>query len=183
MEVIDTDIADVKLCKPARHGDSRGFLSETWNRRDFAGAGIDIDFVQENHAHSAVAGTIRGLHFQLAPAEQAKLVRVVRGAVLDVAVDLRRDQPTYGCHVAVELSAKMWNQLWIPAGFAHGYCTLEADTEVVYKTTQYWAPDFERGIRWDDPRLGIDWRIDTDSVVLSDKDRAWPTLSEYEART
>lgn len=182
MQVRDTEIADVKLILPARHGDARGFFSETWNRRDLAAAGIDVDFVQDNHARSAAAGTVRGLHFQLAPAEQGKLVRVVRGALFDVALDLRRDRASYGRHVAVELSAAAWNQLWIPPGFAHGYCTLAADTEILYKTTQHWVVELERGIRWDDPALGIDWPVGSDAAVVSEKDLAWPALAEYEAQ-
>ncbi len=182
MQVRDTEIADVKLILPARHGDARGFFSETWNRRDLAAAGIDVDFVQDNHARSAAAGTVRGLHFQLAPAEQGKLVRVVRGALFDVALDLRRDRASYGRHVAVELSAAAWNQLWIPPGFAHGYCTLAADTEILYKTTQHWVVELERGIRWDDPALGIDWPVRAVAAVVSEKDLAWPALAEYEAQ-
>jgi dTDP-4-dehydrorhamnose 3,5-epimerase len=172
-----TAIADVKIVTPKRHGDSRGFFSETFNHRDFAAAGIDATFVQDNHSLSGPVGTVRGLHFQSAPFAQDKLVRVVRGRILDVAVDLRRSSPTYGRHVAVELSAENWRQLWVPIGFAHGFCTLEPDTEVIYKVTNYYSAANDLGMRWDDPDLGIAWPIASDQASLSPKDAAQPAFA------
>ncbi len=180
LEVHDTAIADVKVIVPARYGDERGFLSETYERGAFAAAGLDIEFVQENHSFSARPGTVRGLHFQLPPRAQAKLVRVSRGAVLDVAVDLRVDSPTFGKHVAVELSAANWKQLYVPVGFAHGFCTLEPDTEVIYKLSDVYAPELERGLLWNDPALGIEWPVSEAEAFLSPKDRAQPRLAELE---
>src|SRR4051794_30186664 len=171
-------IPEVRLIEPDRFQDQRGFFSETYNRRDFTRAGMAGDFVQDNHSLSVEIGTVRGLHYQLPPAAQAKLVRVVRGAVLDVAVDLRRGSPTFGRHVAQTLSPGRWNQMFVPVGFAHGFCTLEPDTEVVYKVTGYYSRAHDRGVRWDDPGLAIDWPVDPTAAVLSDKDRALPWLHE-----
>src|SRR5690606_10089998 len=151
----ETTIPEVKLIVPARHGDTRGFLSETYNKRVLAAAGITVDFLQDNHSLSADSGTVRGLHFQIPPFAQTKLVRVVRGAIYDVAVDLRAGSPTFGRHVAVVLSAEDWNQLLIPAGFAHGFCTLTAEAEVLYKVDQYYSLDHDRGLLWNDPDLAI----------------------------
>lgn len=164
-----TTIPGVVVIEPARHGDARGFFSEVWSRRALLDRGLDVDFVQDNHAFSAMKGVLRGLHFQRPPSAQGKLIRVSRGAILDVAVDIREGSPTYGEHVAEVLSAANWRQLWIPRGFAHGYVTLEPDTEVLYKTDAYYDRDADAGIAWDDPALGIDWGID--APVLSDKDR------------
>ena len=144
MQITTLAIPDVKLIGPAIHRDARGFFSETFNARALIAAGIDQVFVQDNQSLSVERGVVRGLHFQLQPKAQDKLVRVTRGAILDVAVDIRRGSPTYGRHVAVELSAANWQQLWVPKGFAHGFCTLEPDTEVIYKVTDYYAPEFER---------------------------------------
>ncbi len=176
MEVVETAIPEVKIIKPKKHGDHRGFFSETFNQKDFAAAGIDLDFVQDNHSLSATRGTLRGLHCQIPPFGQDKLVRVVRGAVFDVAVDLRAGSPTFGQHVTAVISADEWNQILVPIGFGHGFCTLEADTEVIYKVTNYLSADHERGIRWDDPALGIEWPVASDELVLSEKDGEWPTL-------
>jgi dTDP-4-dehydrorhamnose 3,5-epimerase len=178
LEVTETAIPAVRIVVARRLGDARGFFAETWNRDRFHDAGIDVDWVQENHAMSAAAGTVRGFHYQLPPAAQAKLIRVVRGAALDVAVDLRRGSPTFGRHVAIELSAENFRQLLIPIGFAHGYCTLEPDTEILYKVDHVYTPDTERGIRWDDPALAIDWPVKPDSALLSEKDRGLPTLAD-----
>jgi len=161
-----------------KHGDHRGFFSETYNKRILRGAGIELDFVQDNHSLSPEVGTVRGLHFQLPPYAQAKLLRVTRGAVFDVAIDLRDGSPSYGRHVSVTISASAWNQIFIPAGFAHGFCTLEPDTEVIYKVTDYYAPEAESGVLWNDPDLGIPWPVGADEAILSDRDRAWPPLSE-----
>ncbi len=181
MKIVETEIPEVKLVLPDRRGDDRGFFSEVFRKDALAAAGIDADFVQDNHSFSATMGTVRGLHFQTDPHAQGKLLRVTRGAILDVAVDIRRGSPTYGRHVAVRLSARDWNQLWIPAGFAHGFCTVEPDTEVLYKVTAYYAPAHDFGLRWDDPAIGIDWPVDADSAVLSEKDRRHPTLADLPA--
>ena len=171
-----TAIPGVRRIVPVRHGDERGYLSEVYRADVLREAGIVFDAVQENHSYSRDAGTVRGLHFQLPPRAQAKLVRVVRGAVLDVAVDLRRDSPTFGRHVAVELSAESGEQLYVPAGFAHGFCTLEPQPEGVYLMDQTYAPEHERGLLWNDPALGIVWPVAPEKAILSAKDRANPTL-------
>lgn len=173
-----TEIPDLRLITTARHGDGRGFLSETYSKRLFEQAGVATEFVQENHSWSARAGTVRGLHFQTAPAAQEKLVRAVRGAVFDVVVDLRRSSPSYGRHVALELSAQAGTQLFVPAGVAHGFCTLEPDTEVVYKVSAYYSPAHEQGVAWDDPALGIEWPVEAGQAILSDRDRRHPRLSD-----
>lgn len=178
MQVEALAIPDVKLVTPRIHRDARGFFSETWSARDLATAGIDAVFVQDNHALSREQGVVRGLHFQIAPHAQGKLVRVVRGAIVDVAVDLRRGSATFGRHVAVELSAENWRQLWVPVGFAHGYATLTPDTEVVYKVTDYYAPAHDRGLLWNDPALAIAWPVDAAGAILSDKDRRQPRLAD-----
>ncbi|HMR34565.1 MAG TPA: dTDP-4-dehydrorhamnose 3,5-epimerase [Geminicoccaceae bacterium] len=181
MEVIETAIPEVRIIVPRKHGDHRGFFSEVWSRRALESAGIDIDFVQDNHSLSAEPGTLRGLHFQSPPHAQAKLVRVLRGAILDVAVDLRRGSPTHGRHVAVELSADNWRQLLVPRGFAHGFVTLEPMTEVFYKVDAFYAPAHDKGVRWDDPELAIDWRLGGRTPILSAKDREQPSWSELPA--
>ena len=178
MIVETTHLSGVLVLQPKKHGDHRGFFSETYNKRAFAEAGVTLDFVQDNHSLSAEVGTLRGLHFQGAPHAQDKLVRVVRGRILDVAVDIRRSSPTFGQHVAVEISAESWNQILVPVGFAHGFVTLEPDTEVIYKVTNYWAPDVDWGLAWNDPELGIDWPFDESKVTLSDKDKKQPTLRQ-----
>jgi dTDP-4-dehydrorhamnose 3,5-epimerase len=166
------------LVTPRRFGDHRGFFLETYSARDFAALGIPDVFVQDNHSLSAKPGTVRGMHFQLPPHAQAKLVRVLRGAILDVAVDIRRSSPSFGKHVAVELTAENAQQMFIPAGFAHGFCTLSPDTEVAYKVTDLYAPDCDRGIAWDDPDLALPWPFDAAAVQLSDKDRRAPRLRD-----
>jgi dTDP-4-dehydrorhamnose 3,5-epimerase len=178
LDVTALAIPDVRIIRARKFGDHRGFFSETWNRRSFAEAGIDIDFVQDNHSLSAEIGTLRGLHFQGPPFAQDKLVRVVKGRILDVAVDLRKSSPTFGKWVAAELSAEGWQQILVPIGFAHGFCTLEADTEVIYKVSNYYAPQADFGVLWNDPDLGIDWPVSADKVVLSDKDKVQPRFSE-----
>lgn len=165
---------------PKRFGDARGFFVETYNRARFAGIGIDHEFVQDNHSLSASPGTLRGLHYQLPPHAQAKLVRVVRGAILDVAVDIRRSSPSFGKWVGLEVSAEKGNQILVPMGFAHGFVTLVPDTEVVYKVTDVYAPDRDRNIRFDDPEIGIAWPFPAEALTLSDKDRAAPRLSGAE---
>jgi dTDP-4-dehydrorhamnose 3,5-epimerase len=176
MIVEPTAIPDVLLITPPRFLDDRGFFSETWNETRFAAAGIPGPFVQDNHAQSADRGVVRGLHLQIAPSAQGKLIRVVRGAIWDVAVDIRRDSPTYLRHAGVVLSAANWQQLWVPAGLLHGYCTLEPDTEVIYKVTAPYDRKAERGVMWTDPALAIPWPIAPAEAILSDKDRALPLL-------
>jgi dTDP-4-dehydrorhamnose 3,5-epimerase len=177
-EIRSLAIADVKLVTAARFGDHRGFFSEVYNKQAFAAAGIALEFVQDNHSRSVGKGTVRGLHFQAPPFGQAKLVRVVKGAVFDVAVDLRKSSPTYGRHVSAVVSAEAWNQVLIPIGFAHGFMTLEPETEVVYKVSSYYSPAHERGLLWNDPALGIDWPLPQDLAILSERDRAQPRLTE-----
>lgn len=166
--------------RPPRFADERGFFSEVWNMRDWKAAGIDLQFVQDNHSLSAKRGVLRGLHFQTPPFEQDKLVRVTRGSIFDVAVDLRHGSATLGGWVGVVLSAIEWNQLLIPRGFAHGFVTLEANSEVQYKVTAPYSPEHERTIRFDDPDIGIDWPVDAQDVILSAKDGAAPPLSAIE---
>jgi dTDP-4-dehydrorhamnose 3,5-epimerase len=178
MQVEELKLQGVKLIAPKIFRDARGFFSETWNARAFEEAGIAATFVQDNHALSRDQGTLRGLHFQLPPKAQDKLVRVTRGAVLDVLVDVRRSSPTFGHHLAVELSAENWMQLWVPKGFAHGYCTLRPDTEVIYKVTDYYAPEHDAGIAFDDPALGIGWPVTRETAILSEKDKKLPKLAE-----
>ncbi len=176
-----TDIADVKLLRPARHGDSRGWLSELWAHASFAGAGLDHTFQQDNLAHSDKAATLRGLHFQRSPMAQGKLVAVLSGAIQDVAVDLRADSPTRGRHVSITLSAREGDSIWVPPGFAHGYCTLGDDTLVLYKLTAPYAPELEGGIAFDDPDLDIEWAYDSADLIMSDRDRHWPRLRDLDA--
>jgi dTDP-4-dehydrorhamnose 3,5-epimerase len=181
MEVQATAIPEVRLIAPVRHGDARGFLSEVYSRRELAAAGIDIEFVQDNHTLSAAAGTVRGLHYQVPPMAQAKLVRVARGAIYDVTVDLRRGSPTFGRHVGAVISAEAWNQILVPEGFAHGFCTLTPDTEVLYRLSNYYSPAHEHGLLWNDAALGIAWPVSGDRAVLSDRDRRNPPLAELTA--
>lgn len=180
MQVERLSIADVLLITPKKHGDDRGFFSETFRVDALVDHGIIAPFVQDNHVRSTQKGVLRGLHYQTPPHAQGKLVRCSRGAILDVGVDIRIGSPTYGQHVAVELSAANWRQLWVPPGFAHGYVTLEDDCEVIYKVTHYYAPDCDRGIAWDDPALRIDWRLATTDIILSDKDKRQPKLDAAE---
>ncbi|MTJ82182.1 MAG: dTDP-4-dehydrorhamnose 3,5-epimerase [Telmatospirillum sp.] len=181
MDVIATGIPEVRIIKPRRFGDHRGFFSETYNSRTFAEAGIDRPFVQDNQSRSAAKGTVRGLHFQSPPFAQDKLIRVVRGSILDVAVDIRRDSPTFGRHVSVVLNVEEWNQLYIPAGFAHGFCTLEPDTEVLYKVTNFYSSDHDHGLLWNDPDLQIEWPVSLSDAVLSEKDQKHPRLKDLPA--
>ena len=178
MQVEALSIPEIKIFKPTKHGDARGFFSEVYNRKTLAAHGVDMEFVQDNHAMSARAGVLRGLHWQSPPFAQDKLVRVVKGSIFDVAVDLRRDAATYGRHVSATISAENWDQIFIPIGFAHGYVTLEPDTEVIYKVTNYYAPDHDAGMCWHDPALGIDWPIAPGDAVVSEKDQNLPKFSE-----
>jgi dTDP-4-dehydrorhamnose 3,5-epimerase len=163
---------------PSRFGDDRGFFSETWSAAACAEQGILINFVQDNHSLSVETGVVRGLHYQAPPFAQDKLVRVVRGAIFDVAVDIRRGSPTLGHWVGLIVSAEAWNQILVPVGFAHGFMTLEPNTEVVYKVSAPYSRDHDAGIRWDDPAIGIDWPLAGRTPILSDKDRAAPLLAD-----
>lgn len=174
----DLEIEGLKLVTPRKFGDDRGFFSETYNAAAWEKAGLRYNFVQDNHSLSRDVGTVRGLHFQTPPFAQDKLVRVVRGRIVDVAVDLRRSSPTFGRHVAVELSWDNWRQLLVPIGFAHGFVTLEPDTEVVYKVTNFYSPQHDGGVAWNDPDLGIDWPVADDKAVLSAKDQKLPRLRD-----
>jgi len=170
------NIPEIVVIRAERHEDERGFLSETYNRRALSEFGIEREFVQDNHSLSRRKGTLRGLHYQAPPAAQAKLVRVVRGAVFDVAVDIRVGSPSFGQHVSCELSACNGEQIYIPEGFAHGFCTLEPDTEVIYKVSDYYAPAYDCGLMWNDSALGIEWPVS--DPLLSEKDRTHPLLGE-----
>jgi dTDP-4-dehydrorhamnose 3,5-epimerase len=181
MRIIEAEIPDIKIICTERHADARGSFSETYHQLKFAGLGVSADFVQDNHSVSVCPGTVRGLHFQKPPFAQAKLVRVLRGAILDVAVDLRQASPTFGQHVCVRLSAENCNQLFVPTGFAHGFCTLVPDTEVLYKVSNFYAPEHDSGVLWDDPDLRIDWPVQRDAAVLSDKDTRLPRFRDIAA--
>ncbi len=176
----DTDIPGVKIVTPKKHGDARGFFSEVYNQDEWRRAGLDYVFVQDNHSFSAAQGTLRGLHFQTPPFAQGKLVRCGRGRILDTAVDIRRSSPTFGRHVAVELSAENWRQLLVPIGFAHAFLTLAPDCEVLYKTTAVYSAANDRGLAWDDPDLAIRWPLPAGAPMLSDKDKRWPRLRDLE---
>ena len=170
MKAVPTATPDVILLEPKVFGDERGFLFESFNAKTFRDiTGLEVEFVQDNHSKSA-KNVLRGLHYQIDPMSQGKLVRVLSGSIFDVAVDIRRSSPTFGQSVSATLSAENKNQLWIPAGFAHGFLALSDDTEILYKTTNYYAPDCDRGIAWNDPTLGIDWPL-TGDPILSEKDR------------
>jgi dTDP-4-dehydrorhamnose 3,5-epimerase len=173
-------IPDVILLRPTRIADARGFFSETFRQDVFDATIGHAVFVQDNHSYSKAVGVIRGLHYQRPPRAQGKLIRVLRGAILDVAVDIRIGSPTFGEHVAVELSRENWEQLWIPVGFAHGFCTLQAETEVAYKTTDFYSPPDEFGLAFDDPALAIQWPVVPATAHLSDRDRRHPRLSELQ---
>jgi len=181
LDVCSLKIPDIKLIRTTRFADARGYFSETFARLDFMAHGIDCDFIQDNQSSSTQAGTVRGLHFQAPPFSQAKLVRVLRGSILDVAVDLRRSSPTYGQHVAVELDDAGDEQLLVPAGFAHGFCTLEPNTIVFYKVDKPYSPAHDQGINWADPDLGIQWPVAAADAIVSDKDRGLPMLAERSA--
>ena len=179
LEVVEIGLG-VREVRPARYSDERGFFSEVWNAARWAEQGLDLAFVQDNHSLSRGTGVLRGLHYQVPPFAQQKLVRVTRGAVFDVALDIRRSSPTFGQWVSATLSAAEWNQLLIPAGFAHGFMTLEEETEVQYKVTAPYSGPHDRAIRWNDPAIGIEWPASEAELTLSPKDRAAPLLAEAE---
>ncbi|MGL5229594.1 MAG: dTDP-4-dehydrorhamnose 3,5-epimerase [Cetobacterium sp.] len=179
---IETGIKDLIVIEPTVFGDNRGFFMESYSKKDFSEIGMDVEFVQDNHSKSK-AGVLRGLHFQTQHV-QGKLVRVTAGAVLDVAVDLRKDSPTFGKYYSLELSADNKKMFYIPPGFAHGFLTLEDNTEFQYKCTDYYAPEFDSGVLWNDSDIGIDWNFEkyelsTEEILLSDKDRQQQTLKEF----
>jgi len=178
MKIHNTHMLGLILIEPKRFGDHRGFFAETYSRRTYASLGVDVAFVQDNHSLSAAVGTVRGLHFQAPPHAQAKLVRCGRGAIFDVAVDIRRGSPTYGKWAGFTLSADNGAQLYIPKGFAHGFVTLEADSEIVYKCSEYYSPEAEGALRWDDPDIGIEWPI-KGNAILSEKDASAPLLADF----
>jgi dTDP-4-dehydrorhamnose 3,5-epimerase len=177
MDVRCLEISGPLLITPPKFRDERGFVAETYSALHFGPLVGPVEFVQDNHSLSVPVGTIRGLHFQIPPCAQGKLIRVLRGRMYDVVVDIRKGSPTYGRHVGVELSADNGTQLWVPPGFAHGVCTLEANTEMLYKVTSLYSRDHERGIAWNDPALGIRWPIGGIEPVLSRKDRELPPLA------
>src|SRR2546423_11355814 len=178
MQVIPSEIPDVRILMPQKHGDHRGFFSEVYSRKVLAEGGIVSDFVQDNQSLSAQKGVLRGLHYQIAPMAQDKLVRVVRGAILDIALDIRRSSPTFGTYVSAVISAANWRQILIPIAFAHGFVTLEANAEVIYKVSNYYSPGHERGIRWNDPQLGIAWATEPAHALLSKRDAEHPLLTD-----
>jgi dTDP-4-dehydrorhamnose 3,5-epimerase len=178
VEVVPLEIPEVKLITPHRHGDHRGWFCETWNRAALAEHGITLDFVQDNHSFSAQRGTLRGLHYQSAPFAQDKLVRVSRGSILDVAVDIRQGSPTFGKYVSAVLKADVSTQILVPVGFAHGFVTLEPDTEVQYKVSAPYGPQNDHGIAWNDPAIGINWPLPSEGPQLSGKDAAHPLLAD-----
>lgn len=180
LDVVQTKLPGVVFLEPRRFGDNRGFFSESWNRARMAEHGLDIDFVQDNHSLSREVGTVRGLHFQSPPHAQTKLVRCGRGALFDVAVDVRRGSPTYGEWVGYELTAENGLQLLIPAGFLHGFVTRVPDTEICYKCTDYYAPDCDGAVRFDDPDIGIDWGLENTPTVLSEKDAAAGAFNDFD---
>ncbi len=178
MLIEPTELPDVLILTPRRFGDDRGWFTETWNAAVFADAGLDLGFVQDNHSMSAAVGTVRGLHYQAPPRAQDKLVRCTRGAILDVAVDIRTGSASYGRWVGVELTPENGRQLLVPKGFLHGFVTRAPMTEVQYKCTDVYAPDCDGAVRWDDPDIGIDWGL-SGAPVLSAKDQAAPLLRDF----
>jgi dTDP-4-dehydrorhamnose 3,5-epimerase len=177
VQVRSLSLRGVMSVTTTRFADPRGYLEETFSRPQFAAAGISSDFIQDNHSLSLEKGTIRGLHFQIPPYAQAKLIRVLRGRILDVVVDLRRTSPSYGNHLAIELSDEGSEQLFIPHGFAHGFCTLAPKTEVLYKVDAVYAPAYDRGIHWADPSLAIHWPVSQHNAFVSDKDKSLPEFN------
>ena len=180
MQVLTTELPGVLIIEPDRFGDARGFFSESWNRRRMARHGVEVDFVQDNHSMSVEPGTLRGLHFQTPPHAQAKLVRCGRGVFMDVVADIRHGSPTYGRWLGVDLSFENGRQLLVPEGFLHGFVTRQPETEIIYKCSDYYAPDCDSAVRFDDPDLAIDWGLDG-PPILSDKDAAAPRLRDLPA--
>ena len=181
LDIRSFPLEGIKLIRSRRVSDARGYFAETYVRPDFAAAGIDHEFIQDNQSKSYATGTVRGLHFQVPPFAQTKLVRVPQGRILDIVVDLRRSSPTYGQHLAIELGESAGDQLLVPAGFAHGFCTLEPDSIVFYKTDKIYSADHDRGVHWADARLGIAWPIATTDAIVSERDRDLPPFRELPA--
>jgi dTDP-4-dehydrorhamnose 3,5-epimerase len=181
LQVYPLSLSGVMLIRSGRISDARGFFAETYVKKDFAESGICTGFIQDNQSFSVSAGTVRGLHFQIPPFQQAKLIRVLRGKIFDVVVDLRRSSATYGEHSSLELSAEGGEQLFVPAGFAHGFCTLVGETEVFYKVDAIYSADHDAGVNWLDPAFDIPWAVDTSKAILSDKDKALPTINALPA--
>jgi len=181
MECISLDIPDVKILRPVKHGDERGFFSEVYSARNLAKVGLEVNVAQENFAFSKEAHTVRGIHFQTPPCAQAKLVQVVSGAIYDVAVDLRKGSPWYGQWVGAEISADNWNQILVPVGFGHGLCTLEPNTAVIYKVTDFFSLENDKGIHWNDPDLNIPWPLDGHEPIVSAKDQVQPFLADFDS--
>ena len=181
LTVRELSIPGVLCVSPQKFGDSRGYFMETFHGQQFAAIGIDARFVQDNQSLSALAGTVRGLHFQCPPGAQAKLVRVLRGTIFDAVVDIRRASPTYGKWCGATLTATGGEQLFVPRGFAHAFCTLEPDTEVSYKVDSYYAPELDAGLFWNDPAIGIEWPVAPDAANLSAKDRGLPLWRDFDS--
>ncbi len=181
MEVAVLEIPAVRLLKLKKHGDERGYFSETFRNDLFQAEVAPFIFVQDNQSLSAEVSIVRGLHYQLDPRAQGKLVRCIAGAILDVAVDIRTGSPTYGQHVKAELTADNGHQLWVPPGFAHGFCTIAPNSIISYKVTDYYSPEHDRGLLWNDPELGIEWPVDAEKAVLSAKDKVQPRLADIGA--
>lgn len=180
MKIQSQNIDAIKLITPQKYGDDRGFFMETFRQQSFNEAlDQEVIFVQDNHSLSIPAGTIRGLHFQAPPHAQGKLVRCIRGSIIDVAVDVRQKSPSYGQHIRVKLSAENAQQLWVPEGFLHGFATLEPNTEVAYKVTDYYSTECDGNVLWNDPDIGIDWGIDRNEAILSDKDMKAPFFKDF----
>ncbi|MEM9585166.1 MAG: dTDP-4-dehydrorhamnose 3,5-epimerase [Pseudomonadota bacterium] len=181
MDIIKTEIADLLILVPRRFEDERGFFSEVWNKQTLLGQGIDIDFVQDNHSYSEAVGTVRGLHFQSPPHAQTKLIRCGSGSVFDVAVDIRIGSPSYGKWYGVELTPENGRQMLVPAGFLHGFVTRKPGSELLYKCSDYYAPECDGAVRFDDPDLGIDWGLGTDPAHVSAKDGAAQSFAEFKS--
>ena len=180
MKINELEIADVNILEPRVFEDYRGFFSETYNKKTLSNQNINIDFVQDNHSFSKDKGTLRGLHFQVPPFAQDKLVRVIRGSILDVAVDIRKKSPTYGKYAKAIINSESFKQILVPIGFAHGFLTLEDNTEVIYKVSNYYSPESERGIIWNDSDINIDWSLSHSEIVLLERDKTFPKLKDLE---
>jgi len=178
MQIQSLNIPEVKIITPRKIGDERGFFSETYNKKHLAELGIEQELVQDNHVFSAKVNTVRGLHFQIPPYAQCKLIRVIQGAVLDVAVDIRKGSPYYGRYVSAVISETDWNQIFIPVGFAHGLITLEENTTVLYKVSSHFSPEHDKGLIWNDPDIGINWQVSLEKATLSEKDRHQPRFRD-----
>lgn len=179
MDVVSLDLSEVKIITPRRFSDDRGFFSETYNASAFKAAGVRVDFVQDNHSYSAKQGTVRGLHFQAPPFAQSKLVRVLKGSIIDVAVDARKASPTFGKWVKAELSAENGKQIFVPKGFLHGFVTLEPDTEVAYKVDAFYDGASDGSVKWNDPDLAIDWGVGDSDASLSEKDAKAQSWNDF----